>query len=395
MHIRYFVLFTAILSFISCKNQDKNNEVVPSSADSLLITKKTSLSDPYSYTMLEGTIAGKSVIMHLLRNNDQIDANYYYTEQGQTIFLFKNWEKENLDSIYLMENTDDGSGLSPQISLHIDKDSVSGIWESANGNTVYPIHLKESNAHLSLQFSAINYTDSAAYLGFITDTPMLRSSITLLMAKDNNASANWFNNTFKKLLDKGNRKYASLNLLQTAQAIIKEAKDNYNADVDSSLVGVETDSKNTTHYFLNREYLTKSNIIYNSNNYVVLSIFNYAYTGGAHGNYATSMHCLDIQNQKKLTLGDIITIDSIVLQHLLEKYYRVQYHIPEKTPLSARLFANNLEANNNFYFSPKGLGFIYTPYEIAPYAEGEINIWIPFSELQPYLTPEFATRMKL
>lgn len=395
MYIRIFILFITILSIASCKNQDKKTTETHSDSDSATLVKKTGFSDKYFYKTLEGTIAGKPVVMHFLKHNDQIDANYYYAEKGQTIFLFKDWERDNTDSIYLIEDTNDGNGISPKIALHINEDHITGSWQSPNGKVTYPVTLKESSAASALHFTAFNYTDSAAYLRFKTDTPMLKSSVTMVMAMDDNNPAAWLNNTLKDILDNGNNKYASLTLPGTAQAIVNDAKNGYKAEADSSLVGIEIDPKSSSHYFLNREYTTTGNIIYNGNDYVVISLFNYAYTGGAHGNYGTSMYCFDVKDQKKLNLPDIVTADSVTLQGFLEKYYREQYHMPATTPLDKNLFVKNLAANDNFYFSPRGLGFIYTPYEIASYADGEINVWIPFSALKPYLNPEFAKRMAL
>ncbi|MCH5683599.1 DUF4163 domain-containing protein [Niabella sp. W65] len=73
-------------------------------------------------------------------------------------------------------------------------------------------------------------------------------------------------------------------------------------------------------------------MIYNQNGFLVLSIYNYAYTGGAHGNYGTSMYCFDINAQKQMTLGDILSADSVALRRLLEQNYRKQYAVPAPTP---------------------------------------------------------------
>ena len=60
----------------------------------------------------------------------------------------------------------------------------------------------------------------------------------------------------------------------------------------------------------------------------------------------------------------------------------------------AGLSDNKIKANDNFYVTTKGIGFSYSPYEIAAYAVGEINIFIPFSELSDCLLPRFRNLIR-
>jgi len=389
MNNRIFLACLLFAGIVSCKNNDKkatDNDNAPATP----VTQ--SFSDEYFFKTLEGSIAGKPVVMHFLKNHNGINANYYYTDQGQTIFLEKDWSKTTGDSIYLFEESNREPEQSPTLTMFINEDGVKGTWRSGDGKTAYPFELKESSSQPTLHFNAAAYIDSAKYVKFKTDTPTLKTSVTVVTATDDNARATWLNDQLKLVITNGDKKFDGLSLPQTAAAVVKNAVDGYNADVDSSIVGID---KKAPHYFLNREYQVMSNIIYNQNGYVALSVFNYAYTGGAHGNHGTTMYCFDADAQKRLSLQDIVHIDSLKAQELLEHYYREQYNIPLSTPLDQSLFVKHLAPNNNFYFGPLGLGFVYVPYEIAPYANGEINIWIPFSELKPYLNPEFTKRMKL
>lgn len=377
-----------MLAFYACKNEDKKpSDTGAPSQDSIVTTQR--LSDTYFFKTMEGTIAGKPVVMHIVKAADRIDANYYYTEQGQTIFLSRNWEKTSGDSIYLIEITNITSGKSPSLALAISGDGIKGSWTSGDETSSYPVDLKESTIQPSVNLVAIGAVDSAQYLKFKKDTPTLKTSVSVIAAAGNQA---WLNERVKSLLS-GNKKEAPDQTMQQAvNNQVKQAVDGYAAEVDSSIVGISNDGP---HYFLNREYETMGNVILNQNGYLVLSMYNYAYTGGAHGNYGTSMYCFDANAQKQLSLQDLLSIDSTTMQQLLEQNYRKQYAVPVTTPISTRLFVKKLEPNDNFYFSPKGLGFSYSPYEIASYADGEIKVWIPFTELKPYLNVDFAKRMHL
>jgi hypothetical protein len=60
----------------------------------------------------------------------------------------------------------------------------------------------------------------------------------------------------------------------------------------------------------------------------------------------------------------------------------------------AGLFENKIDTTDNFYITQNGIGFVYMPYEIGPYAMGEIEIFIPFFELTEYLTSTIRALIK-
>lgn len=141
----------------------------------------------------------------------------------------------------------------------------------------------------------------------------------------------------------------------------------------------------------NLEEDDKTLIAYQSAKIITLAMFTYAYTGGAHGNYSTSYKSMDLTKNKIISLDDVITLQGKnTLRSLLEKNFRQQYHLKSTEALSeGGLFENKIEPNDNFYITGKGIGFGYAPYEIGPYAMGEINIFIPFTELKMYLKDQF------
>ncbi len=78
------------------------------------------------------------------------------------------------------------------------------------------------------------------------------------------------------------------------------------------------------------------------------------------------------------------------LSQQLEKYFRKTYSLKDTDSLAAGgLFENRIEPNSNFHVPEKGIGINYTPYEIGPFAMGEIGIFIPFSELKNCLQSAF------
>jgi len=143
-------------------------------------------------------------------------------------------------------------------------------------------------------------------------------------------------------------------------------------------------------YFMNSQS-AQLMIAYSSPKIITLAHHSYSYTGGAHGNYGTGFISVDLIANKKLKLPGILNASGLKqLPKLLEKTFRRRYGLSEKEELTAGgLFENKIEPNNNFYVTGKGIGFNYVPYEIGPYAMGEINLFIPFTELNAYLQPGF------
>ena len=133
-------------------------------------------------------------------------------------------------------------------------------------------------------------------------------------------------------------------------------------------------------------------VCYQSNKILSLYNFVYSYTGGAHGNYGTSYTSINLANGKKIKLEDaLLPGQKAKLNALLEKHFRKSRNVKPGESLSevGGLFENKIEANNNFYLTGKGIVFSYTPYEIAPYAAGEIQVFIPFSDMKGILQPGF------
>ena len=121
----------------------------------------------------------------------------------------------------------------------------------------------------------------------------------------------------------------------------------------------------------------------------VLSLFGiqHSYCGGIHGN----MNCIaanyDLTTGDVLTLGSIMHMDAdkdtfiqIISNKLAEKQEEYQLYDDFQVGVLTRL---NVDENlyEDFYFTPSGLCFFFSPYEIAPYSSGIITVEIPYSEL--------------
>ena len=135
-------------------------------------------------------------------------------------------------------------------------------------------------------------------------------------------------------------------------------------------------------------------IMYQSEQYLSVADFSYDFAGGAHGNYGTSCAVLDLKKMKQLKLTDVFTVGGKQkLAVLLDAAVRTKFNIAKGAKLNAEeggeLLVSKIEPTDNFYITGKGVGFNYVPYEIAAYAFGETNLFIPYEKLKGLLQPAF------
>ena len=132
-------------------------------------------------------------------------------------------------------------------------------------------------------------------------------------------------------------------------------------------------------------------VMYENEQYITLAHYSFAFTGGAHGNYGTTLSTLNKQSGKKLHLSDVVNAAGIkVLPALLEQVARLQNGVKNNKPLDQNYFlVKKIMPTENFYITTAGIGFLYAPYEIKSFADGEINLLVPFSPLNTYLQPGF------
>lgn len=386
MKAHHLVLVMSMLLLAACggdKQEANNNQAVvkpPNPADTVL--------PPQFYKRLEGTIAGKPVVMHLQRVGNVYDGMYYYLDQGKWLLLSYIKDSSNNTDICFNEaaavTTNAAQDANPPLlKMHYTDGSLKGEWKNKEGKT-YPIDLKESYPAGSYHFSTLLFIDTAIAFPEKTNSPVARISESFPVAIGNGDTA-WINSRMMQLLDfdtTANTTFAA-GATKAHTAYLKSYREE-----SKKMAGEEGAA------FLNYEQGHTVAIRYNKNDIVLFESLYYAYEGGAHGNYSTSMMAYDVKNKKQIQLQDIIKADSATLQPILEKNFRQQLGIKPGVSLSTALFDEHLAMTRNFYFTEKGLGFVYNPYEIASYAQGTIHVFVPYSDLQPYLNTELVKRIQ-
>jgi len=377
-------LFLIAGLFTACKNNNNKSDLKTPEVNA---SKTQSITGNF-YKRLEGTIAGKPVVMHLQRINDDVEGNYYY--DGSWL----NLSTDTLigqDSLVLAEYSFYSSYFeqdpkAPSIALKWTGNGFKGTWKSGDGSKSFPAVLEEKYPEGSYQFTTGIYQDSIKAYANKANSPAAHITFEYLKAKNNDDAGKWIDSQLKKISGLKSNVDREISFKSISAAYLKD----YSAEVASQQKGNRSDGEDA---WLNYTNNSQQSVLYNDRDFVVIDFLADAYTGGAHGNYSSLMYCLDVKRKKQMVLSDIVTIDSNNLQRILEQNLRKQYNIKASEGINKVLFDDFLKPNKNFYFNGKGLAFMYNPYEVASYAQGQIVVFIPFIELKPYLVRAFAERI--
>ena len=117
----------------------------------------------------------------------------------------------------------------------------------------------------------------------------------------------------------------------------------------------------------------------------------YLYTGGAHGYGGTQYLNLEVTTGEVLTNQDLISQIS-EFKKVAELAFREKYKISSGSEINSTGFwfeGNQFSLPERIGFTPNEIILIYNPYEIAPYAEGVIEIRLPIATVQPFLNTTF------
>ncbi|PHI20432.1 hypothetical protein CEQ90_08200 [Lewinellaceae bacterium SD302] len=231
----------------------------------------------------------------------------------------------------------------------------------------------------SLIFTTISLEDSILLIDGMTDGPMSRYQIDAkVLASGPSELQRMVNDSllaaygFAGEVPNGDYRAAYRSLIDTTFAVYRN-HDLQPEDVEYPVSFMETN-----------EFSTE--VLINKPGLLVLSRNFYFFGGGAHGIYGTSYLNFTTQPAKSLSLDDVFTkSDTMTLGPLLME------HLEDKE----RLYTDEepVPPTQNFCLTELGVIFCYPPYEIGPYAAGQIEIFIPHEVLKEraLLRPEIET----
>nr|WP_297782674.1 DUF3298 and DUF4163 domain-containing protein [uncultured Allomuricauda sp.] len=128
-------------------------------------------------------------------------------------------------------------------------------------------------------------------------------------------------------------------------------------------------------------------VIYEDENVITLILNSYSFTGGAHGYASTSF--LNFDKRKGTELENWELFDDLDgFEDFAETKFRIQEKIPQDANINATGFmfeGDSFHLSNNIGYTQDGLKLIYNQYEVASYADGPIELILPYNEINLYL----------
>lgn len=332
------------------------------------------------YKMLTGKIDRSAVTLHLHKANHRFSGYYYYDSQLQPIpFIGEDTTVKGTITLLCFA----GGDGTETFRFSLLENKATGTWHPDEKKE--PVLFTAIEAKAPVAFTYV-YTEGAVMLRpKLKQSPQATYEAAAVWPVGNTETDAYLKTVIHQAFSENSAGKGEIGsvLLQQKKAYLQEYLQEHQ-DVK------EADLKEMPSAYT-MEVSAQLMVAHQSSKLLTLALSDYAYTGGAHDNYGTTYTSINLLNHKKLTLDAILNEQGkTALSSLLEKQFKATHTLQETDSLQeGGLFENSIKPNDNFYITPKGICFNYNPYEIGPYAMGEIRIFIPISELEPYLQPGF------
>lgn len=339
------------------------------------------------YKVFKGKMGNYTATLHLHKSAKNYSGYLWFLENQWPMQLYYNLPQKKTDSLVMSANS---GPLSIVLYGILKGDSFSGMSELSKDNGTPKQATFSLQASIEKTFTPFNYFYTE---GFAKLPPQLKNqsecnyTASAIWPVNNGNTDEVFKNEIREtfgiktpveeigkwLIDEKNR-YITTWRKENSKIAPKEA-----ADLGLSLSMQEE---------------IRVLVMYENEKHITLAGYNYGYTGGAHGNFATALSTFNKQTAKKLKLLDVVNAAGIQqLPLILDRVARLQYGVKNNKPLDQNGFlVQKIKPNQNFYITETGIGFIYSPYAIKSFADGEINLLVPFTALKGCLQAGFAAK---
>lgn len=325
---------------------------------------------PYYYVHLKGKLGDKQITMDLVKSGPWVFKGFYtFDGESEPLTL---WGSLDGDRIVLNENTD--SKEERFFTGKIDSTGIfKGIWRGKG--TSFPFSLT-ANFDDAVPFDVFYASDSVKLLPGNPGSPVADATNSLLWPSSSGTDIE--TTDFIKQTISGGK------TVNNIQQFLKRDNDSFLLTYKTAAADIDT----SEGIPLTANWSADGDMKVVWNHYPLLSLeyFGFEYTGGAHGNYGANYQVLDLEKKKVVTLDDIFKPEyKTALVPELEKSFRKVFKVDEDAEISTMLLQKEIRPNDNFYMTDKGIAFSYTPYEIAPYALGQVTLFIPFKDIKSLL----------
>ncbi|VAW10855.1 hypothetical protein MNBD_BACTEROID03-1813 [hydrothermal vent metagenome] len=134
-------------------------------------------------------------------------------------------------------------------------------------------------------------------------------------------------------------------------------------------------------------------IVFENASVLTIELNSYLFTGGAHG--YTSKQYLNFDKNKGVELENWQLFKSKAdFQHFAEAMFRLQEKIPQDKPINYTGFMfekDSFYLPENIGFTKEGIKLRYNQYEVASYADGTIELTLPYKDVKKYLSTKIKS----
>jgi hypothetical protein len=336
------------------------------------------------YKVFTGEFGNMNATLHLHKSSDDYSGYIWFDKLQWPMQIYGSQKIDKTDSIHISA----GSGpMTVNLTGILTDGDFKGYGSIEKNNSSSKKAKFQLAVNSSGDFTSFDYYFSE---GHATLPPKLKNestcdySIATIWPKENNTLSKEIKKEVSSLLGSKTTVTNPESLMNTEKNkfISSWQKDNNKlTPKDASEMGLS----------LTATQDEKIMVMYENPATITLADYSSEYSGGAHNNYATTLICINKKSGRKLSLTDVLTTEGIkLLPAFLDRVARLQYGITNQKPLDQNYFlVHVIKPSTSFYTTSQGIGFLYAPYEIKSFADGEVNLLVPYSVLEKYLKPEF------
>lgn len=337
---------------------------------------------------LAGSQGSFSIALEVTRLPWSVNGTFTYTSNGKTEsgVFFDNGSSATSSTVLLSTHTD------------IELGNLQLIWPTDNSNTVQATWTPKGSAN-ALNLALTTQPTAHAFR-------IEKASVSHKDAKTGDEICHF--QSGYPLLEDGERNARAINMLiegtiagspatSTSIAPIEQRASEYVANCIGEIQDILSSDGPDDRSAISYSSDSSAALSLNSPNLISIRFDGYDYTGGAHGNPFLAGLNINVETGKALTLKDLFKSDQ--LQNVIAKERRIllsdeqggylyeetnaEYEKYLKLPLQPAAKQEELYGNDsNFYLTDSGIVLYHTAYEIAAYAAGQFETFIPYSDLK-------------
>jgi hypothetical protein len=338
------------------------------------------------YFHLMGTVDKEYQIeMNLIKINDTIYGDYSMTRQGKALQANQNngngisvYGRMSIGNEFILKelNEDKGNVFKGKF---VNSQNLSGTMEGPGMITPLPFELTEKYPEGSIAMD-VYYEKASTPIVKKPKSPVALIQLALLLPTESAnplISDSLIHLVLTKFTGKPIRMSQPEKLLEGMKQIYFENYISTNESIykESMAANFNWQSLKFTHILLNGSHMFS------------FYIDHFAFTGGAHGLQSRQYTVVNLWNGKEVMLKDLFkqNSDARLTSILNDKLHEMNHLSTSQSLKDAGFYSDTITPIDNFYVTREGIGFYYNQYNIAAYAIGAVNIFLPFRDLKEVL----------